>query len=283
MRFKCLLFLFLLMAAKAWACPAVDKIPDYNCDGKMEIVCLGDSLVSGMGDSVNGDQGGYPLRVAKTLKHSNVVNLGDPGLRTVELLLRLSRLSRSEADPVLKESLLNADVVVLDLGRNDRWFFGPALAAYRNLKRIAQFIKQYATKHAGAPPLVVTAVMMLPNRGSQGPWVKELNGYILAGHKLSAPSDLRFDLVSKRLLTQDGIHPTSLGYDALAKTLLSYLTRTLPPRMIRLHPDTDKDDLDDLYEALKFGSDPANPDTDGDGKSDGDEVFVYHSNPLMPD
>src|SRR5690606_39037339 len=102
--------------------------------------------------------------------------------------------------------------VVLDLGRNDRWLFGPPIETFRNLKRAVTQIKKYTKDSAGLSPLIVTAVMMLPNRGSQGPWVKELNGYILRSNTLQDPSDLRFDLVSKRLLSKDQIHPTPQGY-----------------------------------------------------------------------
>jgi lysophospholipase L1-like esterase len=70
--------------------------------------------------------------------------------------------------------------------------------------------------------------LLLPNRGSQGPWVKELNEIILESHTTAHPADLRFDQVSKRLLSPDSIHPTSKGYAAISKVFISYLKHEYP-------------------------------------------------------
>jgi lysophospholipase L1-like esterase len=41
---------------------------------------------------------------------------------------------------------------------------------------------------------------------------------------------LRFDIVSKRLLSADQLHPTSIGYDELAKTFIAYVKKVLAKR-----------------------------------------------------
>jgi lysophospholipase L1-like esterase len=282
---KCLacFIAILALSANAFACPSKNGITDYNCDGKVVISVIGDSIAYGIGDSANAQKGGYVLRTSKQLSNIQVNNLGVPGLRSQQLLQTLKKVFKVSSDSEWKDSLRESDIVVLDLGRNDRWLFGFPGATYRNLKKAATQIKNKVTELEGFPPLVVISVLMLPNRGSQGPWVKELNDIILKNSTLELPSDLRFDLVSKRLLSEDQIHPTSAGYKKLTATFVKYLTKALPPRMKKLRPDTDIDGLPDIFETNKYSTDPAVADTDGDLKIDGDEVFVYKTDPLVAD
>ncbi len=278
------LFIFtLLFSSAAYSCPLIRKIPDFNCDKKLTISVLGDSLVYGIGDTDNNNRGGYVLRTAKRLRFARVLNLGVSGMRAVELLPGLKREFRHPGSSKQVAALRESDIVVLDLGRNDRWLFGAPAATYRNLREIRSVIEKNVKKLKGASPLVVTAVMMLPNRGSQGPWMKELDRLILKGSTLHAPADLRFDLVDKHLLQPGGIHPTSKGYAAISQVLVTYITKKLPKRMKKLRPDADKDGVYDLFEKARFGTDPANRDTDGDGKSDGKEIFSLRSDPLAAD
>lgn len=270
----------LLKVQAAVACPLVANFPDYNCDGKVSFVFVGDSLVYGFGDLKNGNKGGYPLRLKKAYPDFEIVNLGEQGQRTFDLLGDVNEAFQDRGHDTLKKALLGADVVVLDLGRNDRWLFGTPLAAYRNLKKTASLIKSKVAAEEGIAPLVITAVIMLPNRGSQGPWVKELDSIILKSNTKSAPADLRFDLVSKRLLGSDQIHPTSQGYDALAKAFQAYLKNTLRKKLLDLRPDADDDGIYDVIETAIYHTDPTKLDTDGDGVSDGDEVFKFMTDPL---
>lgn len=287
MKAVCSLALFcasLIAIRPAAACPKVDGYPDFNCDQAVNITILGDSLGSGFGDTKNGNKGGYVLRTARKFPDINFDNQSKAGQRTFELLGAVTRAFQGKSqEKTLRQSLLRADVVFLDLGRNDRWLFGTPEATYRNLKRISSLIKKKVAAQTGVAPLVVTSVLMLPNRGSQGPWVKALNAIILRSNSRSAPADLRFDLVSKRLLGTDQIHPTTEGYNALGKTFIAYIQKTLPKKIAALRPDTDKDGIYDLFETSVFGTDPKNPDSDGDGKSDGEEIFSLGTNALLPD
>lgn len=210
----------------AWACPAVNKVPDVNCDGRVVITVLGDSFGKGIGDDRNDNQGGYVLRASKKLPDVEFFNASVPGLTTFQMLGLIKEQF------VVGNDVVNSDIVVLDVGRNDRWLFGVPLASYRNLKRAGTLIKKKATQVnplLASPPIVVTAALMLPNRGSQGPWVKELNQIILRNSAaLNNPADLRFDTASKRLLQNDQLHPTSAGYNQLSKILIKYLTKGLP-------------------------------------------------------
>ncbi len=270
-----------ISAVPAQACPTVGGLPDYNCDEKVDIAVLGDSLVYGFGDTKNKNRGGYVLRTQKKFSHVKFNNFGVQGQRTMQLLDDLEDAFSGKAeDRDLYEALLEADVVFLDLGRNDRWLFGTPSATFRNLKRISSFIKKNVSEKTGIAPLVITAVLMLPNRGSQGPWVKELDQLILRSNSKNAPADLRFDLVSKRLIGTDQIHPTSEGYNALAKTFISYLSKNLLKKVAALRPDADHDGVYDYFEINRFGTDPARIDSDGDGFSDQNEIFSLGTNPL---
>lgn len=215
------------------ACPNVGRLPDINCDGEVKIVILGDSLVSGTGDTKNRGKGGYVLRAQESLPEAQFYNEGVPGLRTLTLASRVSKAFKSSSSR-LRTELLSADVVILDLGRNDRWLFGLPKDTLRNLKRVRTLIESNVAALVETRPLVVTAVLMLPNRGSQGPWVKELNVLIRKSSSARAPADLRFDKVSKRLLSTDNIHPTSKGYAALSAVLVRYLLAKYPVYAARL-------------------------------------------------
>jgi lysophospholipase L1-like esterase len=222
----------LLVAANAGACGTKHGLPDRDCDGAVRVVVLGDSFVKGIGDTKNSNSGGYVIRTAKALRKIIFKPFGKPGLEARQLLKQVNDSFAASKDSPLKEALITADYVVLDLGRNDRWYFESPAKTARHLKRIRlQIEKGVGQLTGGFAPLVVTAVLMLPNRGAQGPWVKDLNVVIRKGDALDAPADLRFDRVSKRLLSNDQLHPTSLGYAALAETFVTYLTKTLPARL----------------------------------------------------
>lgn len=216
------------------ACGTGYILPDRNCDGDLRVVVLGDSFVTGIGDVRNSNKGGYVKRVAAKLRTIEFKAFGRPGREARQLLPIIKSTFASAADTDLLGALERADYVILDLGRNDRWYFESAAKTATHLKRIRRAITAGVAARTGTPPLVITAVLMLPNRGSQGPWVSELNELILRSDSVAAPADLRFDLVSKRLLGTDQLHPTSVGYDALAKTLVNYLTKILPGRLASL-------------------------------------------------
>ena len=262
---------WLLATTDAAACPKVGGLPDFNCDGEIQIVVIGDSLVSGFGDTANNNKGGYVLRTQNSLPRAAVKNFGVPGLNTVQLLLNLSKAFRGTSYMSLAAALVDADLVVLDIGRNDRWFFGLPLQTFRRIKRAESLIKREVTERTGYAPLVVTAVLMLPNRGGQAPWVVELNAFIERSNSEESPADLRFDEVSKRLLSSDQIHPTPLGYKALAAVFTTYIKKTYPAHVRVLRPDADGDGLYDSFEPSVFGTDPNDPDSDDDGLLDGED------------
>lgn len=241
--------LYLSLGSPAYACPLVAGITDYNCDGQIKIAVLGDSLVSGTGDAANSGKGGYVLRAAQKLSAVNFVNLGDPGITTVGVLSALKKAFSGKSKASLRAGLLNSDVVILDLGRNDFWFFEPPKATIRNYHRIADTVQNKVQAASGVAPLVITAVLMFPNRGSQAPWVKELDKLIIADNKKEGLASLRFDKTSKRLLNEDQLHPTSAGYAAMAKTLVRYINGPLAATLAALRPDSNGNGIADYFES----------------------------------
>ena len=53
-------------------CPSIQGYIDWNCDGQLKITGLGDSIVSGKGDTDNGEKGGYLLRLGRMLARGKV-------------------------------------------------------------------------------------------------------------------------------------------------------------------------------------------------------------------
>lgn len=277
------IFTVLFSSSQAWSCPKISGIPDFNCDGEIVVSVIGDSLVYGTGDTKNNGKGGYVLRAAKKLPNVTFDNLGIAGLHTATLASIINKAFSSSKFSNFKKSLLKADYVILDLGRNDRWDFGEPATTLARLKAIRTSIRKKVASEGNVTPYVVLSVLMLPNRGSQGPWVKVLDKLILDSDSNANPADLRFDLVSKRLLSTDQIHPTSKGYDALSRQFTKYLTNVMTDRVLLQRKDEDDDGIFDTFETSKFGTDSTKKDTDGDGKSDGFEVFTSETNPLVAD
>lgn len=272
--------LIALSTGPAYACPKVADLPDFNCDGEARVVVLGDSLVYGTGDKSNGGQGGYVLRTQSYFNEAAVINMGVPGLETQDLVSNIKNAFSGRGSSEIADELSRADLVVIDVGRNDFWNFKPYSSTTRNLSRIRSSIDSSVTLRGHPAPLVVTAVLMLPNRGGQGPWVKDLNLLIQRTNSSHFPADLRFDTVSKRLLGTDRLHPTSKGYGAIAAVLIQYLKTTYLSHANTLREDNDEDGLYDIFEVSRFGTDPTDPDTDDDGIKDGSDPEPL--NPLAP-
>lgn len=229
-----LLVVMALLPTSVYAvCQGDTPLPDLNCDGVTTVVVLGDSLVAGFGDIANRNQGGYVLRTQERFPSARIIGHGFLGIRTRPLLKRIKQALAGSNFASMGVDLVAADLIILDLGRNDRWLFGTPLATLRNLQRIRTTLDTEVHKRRDSSPIIVQPALMLPNRGSQGPWVRELNDLILKAHSKQFPCDLRFDRVSKRLLADDNIHPTSKGYVALAKTFTKYLRLKYPRHAAR--------------------------------------------------
>lgn len=252
----------------SFACPFVSGLPDFNCDGEIVISVLGDSLVYGTEDTENDGKGGYVLRTQEALQGVTVHSFGFPGITTIALTSKVNRSFRKGGPGRLAGALVQSDLIVLDVGRNDEWSkkYSETAGALKNLR---EEIQEQVSEVTGSTPLVVTAVLMITRTIKKGAWIADLNRYIRASNTKSSPADLRFDAVPWQLCGTDRIHPTSKGYERLSRIFTKYITQSYPKHVEALRKDRDKDGLYDLYERRRFGTDPQNPDTDGDGLFDG--------------
>lgn len=275
--------LSLLIPIYCEACPTVNSLQDFNCDGKVQITVVGDSVPYGIGDTPNHDHGGYVLRVESQFPKVIFKNRGKLHLRTKQLLKDLSDTFDRGKNGSFRNDLRESDLIILDVGRNDRVPAGDPYTAFRNLRKATLKIKSEVEALEGAAPMVVKAVEIFPNSGAQIPWVSTLNSLILKSNTPKNPGDLRFDLMPKKFLSPDRLHPSPSGYATLARILAKYLIKKATPRMISQRPDTDGDDLPDIFEESRWNTDPENADTDGDGKSDGVEVFKTGTDPKVAD
>jgi hypothetical protein len=75
-----------LLPSLTEACPKVGGLPDLNCNGEAKVVVLGDSLVYGIGDTDNGNKGGYVARAARKFPKATFVNQGLGGRRVTRTI-----------------------------------------------------------------------------------------------------------------------------------------------------------------------------------------------------
>lgn len=252
-------FTFAIAPVKAYACPDVDGLVDINCDGRVQIVCFGDSITFGRADELGI---GYPGRLQQMFPNTVVINLGVPGERTPTGRNRAAREF---------PRFPGTDYIIILEGVNDYFLSNRSARATReNVLRIA-----YSAENAGAVTLV--GLLTDVRRWYQQPWVREVNAQLEPYHRINF--FYPFSLNVHTLVSDDLLHPNALGYDVMAQEaaamLLKYSEENRPA-------DTDGDGIYDFAE-YRFGTDPFNEDTDGDGLLDGDEVFIYGSNPLLTD
>jgi lysophospholipase L1-like esterase len=258
MRIYHFLYLFALslfsMMSLASACPDIDGITDLNCDKKLVIVCFGDSITSGRGDSAGL---GYPGRLKLLLPNAEIYNLGVPGENTYS--------GRNRA--AVQFPTIPADYTIILQGVNDYWVSRPSAVTTRNnlleIKAIAESFGSAA----------VIANLLPLNRTKQGPWVLEVNNAI------NPFTGINFFSLGKSVLSSDNIHPNGTGYQLMATRVRDFLQAV---SLVNKPADLDSDGVYDIAEPF-YGTDPTLWDTDGDGISDGDEIFKYGTDPLKVD
>ena len=263
----------------AGACPLIDGLVDYNCDQKVRITITGDSFVRGIGDNSR-KGGGYVRRLNDDYPNAQVLGIGVPGITTARLLESLKKnfLRNSSA----KKRSVDTDLYIIDVGRNDFWVDQSPALTVRNIRRIVSFIRSEVKKVSGVAPLVGVATLAPTTRGYERAFIEEVNAQLIAGRSNAIPVYLRMDTLDLSLISYDGLHPSALGYDALAAIARDYVTHIAKSQQLSKRPDSDDDGIYDSFERRRFGTDPKVSDTDGDGYLDGQEVFLDHSDPLDP-
>lgn len=278
-----ILFTFSFFAAPAYACPLIGGLVDYNCDGKHQISIAGDSIVFGTGDTLNNNRGGYVLRLKQGFKTSQVYGFGYPGITTANLLSYYKRLFLKKPKGVEATQLGRSDIVILDVGRNDYFNRNSSTLTATTIKRLTSFLSSELEKRFGSSPLFVTTILPLTRREIDLGFIQQVNMVLLKIRGRNLPAFLRFDKLNTALLSSDGLHPTSAGYNVLANIAAEYITGEAQVRSKAQRKDVDQDGIYDLFEKTKFKTSPKKPDTDDDGLKDGEEVFTYETDAVDAD
>lgn len=244
--------LLLAFPGTVLACPDIDGLVDGNCDRFLVIVCFGDSITFGRGDSPV--TLGYPGRIARVFPHAQVINLGKPGENTAN--------GRSRAANNFPK-YPNADYVIVLEGVND--YFMADRSAQRTRDNVLSMIR--SGKNQGAITLLGNLTPV--RRDYQKSWVSGVN------REVNPYRQINFFALGEGIISGDLLHPNAGGYgemaNLVAQTLITIGAANRPA-------DTDGDGIYDFAEP-RFGGDPFVRDTDGDGISDGEEVFTYGSKP----
>lgn len=258
------------------ACPLTEGLIDFNCNQKLRVVFTGDSVVAGLGDAENSHRGGYVKRMNQRLPRPvQVKNLGFSGIRSDQLLRRF-------LDGLYRRQVQRADVVFIDVGKNDCRDNLPPIRAVRNIKRLVRFFQQRAGNETLGNPYVVIATQ-IPNRDRRRACIEEINRLLLVKKSEKLPAYFRFDKLPASILGSDGLHPNSAGYARMSRRIYRFFTNALQNRLASERPDQDVDGIYDYFEELRYGTSPSLADSDGDTLSDGDETFVYGTDPLEVD
>lgn len=196
-------------------------LQDLDGDGQIIILAFGDSITRGQGDGDSPDDippasvAGYPARLQSALGVP-VFNAGNPGEQTPEGETRLQNLLQQSAE----------DYVILLEGVNDieRRRDSEAL---QNLQDMINLV--FAD---GAMPLIGTLTPTCCNHRNSVPASRVIafndqiramaqsNGIPLVDFNRAFVPDptLPFDESSGLIHVEEGLHPTSAGYDLMAET-----------------------------------------------------------------
>lgn len=269
-----LVLVVLLLPPAAAACPQIEGLVDFNCDEKSKIVITGDSVVQGIGDSRNSNFGGYPKRLRKRLPQSRIVNNGISGLTARDLFerFRFSSFTRRSR---------NADLVLIDVGRNDCRDRLPANYTVQEIRRLVGYLRRRIGGRVQSPPYVVVATQ-IPNRELRRSCIETLNRALLQKRSNKLPVKFRLDRMNPSILSSDGLHPDDSGYSRIAKRTARFLKRRAVKLQLKRRKDRDGDGVYDYFERKRFSTDPTLADTDGDTLLDGEEIFNLNTDPLVP-
>lgn len=272
-----------LLAAPALACPAIDGMIDFNCDGRLKIAITGDSVVKGDGDSPARPPGGYVTRLAERFPKASFVNLGIDGVTSFGLLRNFTQILGKGGTASLKRLVKEADLIIIDVGRNDYFQKHPASYTINNIERLVKLFRRKLADPAGSAPFVAISTLIPTTRSFQQPFVAEVNRFLITSRSPNLPVYIRLDGLPLSDINFDGIHPNSLGYDEIARIDAGYIRVKAQQQQRKLRRDADSDGIFDIFESKRYLTNPRAKDTDGDGLSDGDEIFVYLTNPLALD
>lgn len=202
-------------------------LSDYNGDGSIRIIAIGDSITFGVGDGTEPgefieeaprtDGGvGYPARLETTLGML-VDNEGIPGEELI-----IGGVSRTPT--FLANS--SADIVVFFEGSNDALNQRDPTGFRRAYQRMLN-----TARALGKVPVIVTIPPTCCDRAGRTIFINALNNAIF---DLAASNGVRVADIARAYRTTcgdieecpllslpEGLHPNSVGYDAISQTILA--------------------------------------------------------------
>ena len=202
-------------------------LSDYNGDGSIRIIALGDSITFGVGDGTEPGEfieeapstdggSGYPARL-ETILGMLVDNEGIPGEELI-----VGGFSRTPT--FLANS--SADIVIFFEGSNDALNQRDPIGFRRAYQRMLN-----TSRALGKVSILVTITPTCCDRAGRTPFINALNNAIfdLAGSNGVRVADVARayrttcgDIEQCPLLSlPEGLHPNSVGYDAISQTILA--------------------------------------------------------------
>lgn len=207
----------------------ISDLVDRNCDGKVRIVFIGDSIVYGFGDERN--KGGYVGRLDQKLrnKYLRIKKFAVSGI-TTQLLLKQIKSKMSKRKKNLYNILIEADAVIVDVGRNDYWDRKTPEYTANTIKRIMNYIRNY--KDYSIPPYVTasTLIHVKKTKIQQYNFVLQLNKRIYNRKDIGCV--INQHEFPQSILSADGLHPNAKGYTYIYRQLLKQLKNELVNAML---------------------------------------------------
>lgn len=182
---------------------AADEIPNLDSPGQT-IVCLGDSITSGVGAT---PETAYPSLLTSRLG-TEVINQGVPGDTTEEGLARVEDVLAE--DPWL---------VIVELGGNDILNRVPP-------ERTEAALRQIVQRLLAANVAVVLIELEVPFAGRYA----EIYNRIGDEYDVPVIDDVLGEILTDASLKADPIHPNSRGHEVLAAALAEELEPILEAR-----------------------------------------------------
>jgi lysophospholipase L1-like esterase len=177
--------------------PRIDRVTANST-----VIAFGDSLTSGYGAKTNES---YPSVLAELLG-CRVINAGVPGEMTSEGLQRLP--------DVLKEN--DSDLVILCFGGNDMLQKQPRERTKANLREMITLIKESGSD-------IIMIAVPQPGLFLTAPDFYE---ELADEHGLPLDSKTIKNILSKRSLKSDSIHPNAQGYKIMAESFLKLIKQS---------------------------------------------------------
>jgi lysophospholipase L1-like esterase len=232
------LFKLLFPSLLLWSAVARAEGPllqDRNGDGTIELIAFGDSITYGVGDGIEpgqyisqlgevGKPGGYPLRLSSLLPTS-VLNAGVPG----EMVVGVPE-GRTPGVVRFPEVVVgsSADLVVILEGANDAQFEISAAEFATSLQKMINV--------ARADNKNVALATLLPPTVQHGIFAPQTALYSGVIRQLAALNEVTVIDLEQGFLTDcpdlsvcpyynlpEGLHPNTVGYDAIAKMVATKL------------------------------------------------------------